>query len=150
MKTLRQCLMDCDMAMLRAIAEQRGIELTTNRQREVVEQLAEELLQPESTSDVLETLKPQEREALESLKEGGTSSTYLPANTARFEPLGLAAWNASDPGRIPSAPPKGSGTQGSSTGPSMTWKARPASSSSYLKTCCPSCVELRKHHQPSL
>jgi len=78
MKNLRQCLIDCDMTMLRAIAEQRGIELTTNRQREVVEQLAEELVQPESIADILEMLKPQEREALESLvSEGGRNKFHL-------------------------------------------------------------------------
>jgi hypothetical protein len=78
MKNLRQCLIDCDMAMLRAIAQRRGIELTSNRQREVVEQLAEALVQPESVTDVLEGLKPQEREALESLVcEGGRKKLHL-------------------------------------------------------------------------
>lgn len=78
MKNLRQCLIDYDMAMLRVIAQRQGIELTSNRQREVVEQLAEALLQPESVADVLEGLKPQEREALESLvSEGGRKKLHL-------------------------------------------------------------------------
>ncbi len=78
MKNLHRCLIDCDMAMLRAIAQRRGIELTSNRQREVVEQLAEVLAQPESMADVLETLRPQEREALESLvSEGGRKKTHI-------------------------------------------------------------------------
>lgn len=78
MKNLRQCLIDCDMAMLRAIAQRRGIELTSNRQREVVEQLAEELAQPESMADILEKLEPQEQEALESLvSEGGRNKLHL-------------------------------------------------------------------------
>ncbi len=78
MKNLRQCLIDCDMAMLRAIAQRRGSELTSNRQREVVEQLAEKLVQPESIADILERLKPQEREALESLvSEGGRNKLHL-------------------------------------------------------------------------
>ncbi len=78
MKNLRQCLIDCDMAMLRAIARRRGIELASNRQREVVEQLAEELVQPESIADTLESLKPQEREALETLlSEGGKKKVHL-------------------------------------------------------------------------
>jgi hypothetical protein len=78
MKNLRQCLIDYDMAMLRAIAQRRGIELTSNRQREAVEQLAEALVQPESVADVLEGLKPQEREALESLvSEGGRKKLHL-------------------------------------------------------------------------
>ena len=78
MKNLRQCLIDCDMAMLRAIAQRRGIELTSNRQREVVEQLAEELAQPESIADILEKLEPQEQKALESLvSEGGRNKLHL-------------------------------------------------------------------------
>jgi len=78
MKNLRQCLVDYDMAMLRAIAQRRGIELTSNRQHEVVEQLAQTLLQPKSIAEVLERLKPQEREALESLiSEGGRKKLHL-------------------------------------------------------------------------
>jgi hypothetical protein len=78
MKTLRQCLIDCDMAMLRAIAQRRGIELMSNRHREVVDQLAEALVQPESMADAWEGLRPQEREALESLiSEGGRKKFHL-------------------------------------------------------------------------
>jgi hypothetical protein len=78
MRNLRQCLIDCDMAMLRAIAKRRGIELTSNRQREVVEWLGEVLAQPESIANILEGLKPQEREALESLvSDGGRKKLHL-------------------------------------------------------------------------
>jgi hypothetical protein len=71
-KTLRQSLMDCDMAMLRAIAEMHGLELTSNRQEEAVVQLAEELLQPEEVALILESLSPTEREALEAIiAQGG-------------------------------------------------------------------------------
>jgi hypothetical protein len=78
MKNLRQCLMDCDMAILRAIAQKLGIELISNRQREVVEQLAKELVQPESIANILERLKPEEQEALESLvSEGGRNKLHL-------------------------------------------------------------------------
>lgn len=78
MKTLRQCLLECDMAMLRAIAHRRGVELTSTRHHEVVEQLAEALEQPESMADALGVLKPPEREALESLvAEGGRKKLHL-------------------------------------------------------------------------
>jgi len=64
--------------MLRVIAQRRGIELTSNRQLEVVEQLAEELVRPESIADILERLKPQERDALQSLvSEGGRNKFHL-------------------------------------------------------------------------
>jgi hypothetical protein len=71
-KTLRQSLIDCDMAMLRAIAEMHGLELSSNRQEEAVVQLAEELLQPEEVALTLEGLSPTEREALEAIiAQGG-------------------------------------------------------------------------------
>lgn len=72
MKTLRQSLIDYDMAMLRAIAEMHGLELSSNRQEEAVAQLAEELLQPEEVALTLESLFPTEREALEAIiAQGG-------------------------------------------------------------------------------
>jgi hypothetical protein len=71
-KTLRQSLIDYDMAMLRAIAEMHGLELSSNRQEEVVAKLAEELLQPEEVALTLEGLSPTEREALEAIiAQGG-------------------------------------------------------------------------------
>jgi len=78
MKSLRQCLIDCDMAMLRAIAQKRGVELTSNHHRQVVDQLADELVRPESVAEVMEGLRPQEREALEALiSEGGRKKLHL-------------------------------------------------------------------------
>lgn len=72
MKTLRQSLLDYDMAMLRAMAEMHGLELSSNRQEEAVVQLAEELLQPEEVALTLESLSPTEREALEAIiAQGG-------------------------------------------------------------------------------
>jgi len=71
-KTLHQSLIDCDVAMLRAIAEMHGLELSSNRQEEAVVQLAEELLQPEEVALTLEALSPTEREALEAIiAQGG-------------------------------------------------------------------------------
>jgi len=71
-KTLRQSLMDCDMAMVRAIAEMHGLELNSNRQEEAVAQLAEELLQAEEVALTLESLSPAEREALRAIiAQGG-------------------------------------------------------------------------------
>ncbi|MFB0534929.1 MAG: helicase-associated domain-containing protein [Anaerolineae bacterium] len=72
MKTLHQSLIDCDMAMLRAIAEMHGLELSSNRQEEAVVQLAQELLQPEEVALTLESLSPTEREGLEAIiAQGG-------------------------------------------------------------------------------
>jgi hypothetical protein len=71
-KTLRQSLRDCDMAMLRAMAEMHGLELSSNRQEEAVAQLAEELGQPEEVALTLESLSPTEREALEAIIAQGS------------------------------------------------------------------------------
>jgi hypothetical protein len=71
-KTLRQSLIDYDMAMLRAIGETHGLELSSNRQEEAVAQLAEGLLQSEKVAPTLEGLSPTEREALEAIiAQGG-------------------------------------------------------------------------------
>jgi hypothetical protein len=60
------------MAMLRAIAEMHGLELSSNHQDEAVVQLAEELLQLEEVALTLESLLPTEREALEVIiSQGG-------------------------------------------------------------------------------
>jgi len=151
MKNLRQCLIDCDMAMLRAIAQRRGIELTSNRQREVVEQLAEELAQPESMADILEKLEPQEQEALESLvSEGGRNKLHLFVRQyGEIRAFGPGSLERERPWEAPISAAEGLWYSGLVYRPSMSWRARPASSSSCLRTCCPSCLELRKHRQPS-
>ncbi len=71
MKTLEQCLVDHDMALLRAIAERRGVELTSNRQGEAAKQLASALLEPASVAEAVDWLSPAEREALDALLIAG-------------------------------------------------------------------------------
>jgi hypothetical protein len=71
MKTLKQCLIDYDMALLRAIAERRGVELVSNRQREAAEQLASALLDPASVAEAVDWLSTTEREALDALLAAG-------------------------------------------------------------------------------
>lgn len=72
MATLHRFLVDYDMAMLRALAEARGVALTTNRQPETVDQLAAALLEPLSVRVALAHLSPQAQMALDALlAEGG-------------------------------------------------------------------------------
>jgi hypothetical protein len=68
---LQRCLSDYDMAMLRALAQNRGETLTTNRQSEAVDQLAAALLEPLSVRTALSRLSPQARSALDSLLAAG-------------------------------------------------------------------------------
>ncbi len=109
MKNLRQCLIDCSIAMLRAIAQKRGIELASNRQREAVEQLTEELLQPESVAEILESLKPQEREALDFLvSEEGRSKLHLFARRyGEIRTFGPGSLERERPWRDPVSPAEG-------------------------------------------
>ncbi len=71
MYNLRRFLIDYDMAMLRVLAQSRGVELTTNRQSEAADELAERLLDPLSLRTVLARLAPEAREALDTLLATG-------------------------------------------------------------------------------
>ncbi|HDH09415.1 MAG TPA: hypothetical protein ENF84_00585, partial [Chloroflexi bacterium] len=103
MKTLRQCLVDCDMALLRAIAARRGIELASNRHREAVDQLASELARPDSLAEALEWLSPQEREALQALiAEGGRIKAHLFLRRfGQIRPFGSGRLEREEPWRNP-------------------------------------------------
>lgn len=77
MKTVRECLKDYDTALLRAIAERRGVALATDRQPDMVEAIALALLNPGATSEALVWLTDQERKGLDTLlANGGRLSMY--------------------------------------------------------------------------
>jgi hypothetical protein len=67
MQYLHRFLSDYDMAMLRALAQVRGVALNTNRQPEAVDQLAAALLDPLAVRVALARLSPEAREALDTL-----------------------------------------------------------------------------------
>ncbi|MFN2289789.1 MAG: helicase-associated domain-containing protein [Anaerolineae bacterium] len=67
MHELRRFLVDYDMAMLRALAQNRGTKLSTNVQTEAADQLAAELLGPLSVRTALARLGTEARQALERL-----------------------------------------------------------------------------------
>ncbi len=71
MHSLHRFLADYDMAMLRALAQNRGITLTTNRRSEAAEQLAAGLLDPLSLRVAVAHLSPGGREALDRLLAAG-------------------------------------------------------------------------------
>ena len=71
MRPLHQCLLDTNLARLRAIARFWDIELTVNRQRDVAAQLAEAMAVPEATTSAWDALPNDQRQALETLLAAG-------------------------------------------------------------------------------
>lgn len=71
MKTLRQSLIDYDLALLQAVAASRGVALEPSRRSEAVELLADALLAPAGLAIALTELGEQELEALRQLLEHG-------------------------------------------------------------------------------
>jgi hypothetical protein len=71
MHSLHRLLVDYDMAMLRALAETRGVPLDTNRQIEAADRLAAALAEPASVADAVAHLSPAGRAALERLAAAG-------------------------------------------------------------------------------
>lgn len=71
MYSSQRFLVDYDMSMLRALAENRGVELTTNRQPEAADQLAAALLEPLSVRVALAQLSRRAREAMDAILARG-------------------------------------------------------------------------------
>ena len=71
MYPLQRFLTDYDMALLRALAQNRGAALTTNRRSEAAAELAAALLDPLSVRTALARLSPQGREALDAILAAG-------------------------------------------------------------------------------
>lgn len=71
MRTLRQCLFDCDLAMLRVIAEYWGVELSTNRHDDAVDALTGRMSDPAAQRDVWASLPGAERQALAAILDAG-------------------------------------------------------------------------------
>lgn len=67
LRTLYQTLMDSDMARLRVIAQQWGIELLAERRADISAELAEAMARVEAVADAWRTLDPEPRAALEDL-----------------------------------------------------------------------------------
>ena len=67
MRTLRQCLFDCDLALLRAIAAQWNIDLPSNRRDDAVNILSARMADTAAQADLWATLAQAERQALATL-----------------------------------------------------------------------------------
>jgi len=88
--SLQRCLVDYDMAMLRALAQNRGSTLTTNHQSEAVDLLAVALLEPLSVRTALARLSPEGREALDILLAAGgrMRAPYFARRFGQVRPYG--------------------------------------------------------------
>lgn len=106
MALLHRFLVDYDMAMLRALAQNRGIALSTNHQPEAVDQLAAALLDPLSVRTALAHLSPLARTALDALLASGgrmrTSRFGRRFGSAR--PLGPGRLQRESPWQKPANP----------------------------------------------
>jgi len=71
MRTLRQCLFDCDLALLRAMAAQWGVELPTNRHDDAVDALTARLADPAAQAETWASLPDAERQALGAILSAG-------------------------------------------------------------------------------
>jgi Helicase conserved C-terminal domain len=90
MYKLHRFLVDYDMTMLRALAQNRGVTLTTNRQAEAVDELAVRLLDPLSVRTALARLSPQGSEALEVLLAAGgcMRAPHFARRFGQVQPIG--------------------------------------------------------------
>jgi len=103
MKTLRHSLLDYDMALLKAIAESRAINLNTTSQSEAVQQLTEALLSPAITAIALASLSKQEMEALQYLAdyEGRVEISRLTRRFGSIRTMGASRLSREQPWRKP-------------------------------------------------
>jgi len=106
MHKLHRFLIDYDMPMLRALAQNRGAKLTTNRQAEAADELSVLLLDPLSLRTVLARLSPEGREALETLQATG-GRMRVPRFSRRFglvRPVGPGRLERESPWQDPASP----------------------------------------------
>jgi hypothetical protein len=106
MHSLHRFLIDYDMAMLRALAQNRGVALTTNRQPEAADQLAAALLDPLSVRTALARLSPEGRAALEALLAAGGQmrAPHFARRFGQVRPVGPGRLERETPWQNPANP----------------------------------------------
>jgi hypothetical protein len=102
-RTLRQCLVDTELAHLRVIARLWGLEVKANRPLEVAAELAQALVDPTQAADMWETLPEAERTALTDLLDaGGTMPAAVVARRfGEIRPMGPGRLERETPWRDP-------------------------------------------------
>jgi len=106
MYTLNRFLIDYDLPLLRALAQNRGASLTSQRQAEAADELASLLLDPLSVRTALARLDPAGRQALDTLLAAG-GRMRAPQFWRRFgqvRPMGPGRLERETPWRDPASP----------------------------------------------
>lgn len=106
MHDLQRFLIDYDTALLRALAQNRGVALTTNRQRQAAEELAAALLDPLSVRVALARLSEGGRAALDSLLAGGGQmrAPHFFRQFGSIRPIGPGRLERETPWQAPANP----------------------------------------------
>ncbi len=106
MRDLNNCLFDYHPAMLEVIAQNWDIELAVSDKREMISQLAEEMLQPAAVARILEILSAEERAALDEVIAARGSIKAAPFTRRRGEirSFGPGSLRREQPWRAPVSP----------------------------------------------
>ncbi len=106
MNSLHRFLIDYDMTMLRVLARNRGVTLTTNRQAEAADQLADSLSEPLSVRTALARLSPEAHSALAALLAGGGRMRvpHFARLFGQVRPIGPGRLERETPWQEPSSP----------------------------------------------
>ncbi len=109
MRTLRQCLLDTDAALLRVIASRWSIDATGLKPRDLVARVESELSQPARASKMIEVLSPAERDAFRSLlaADGTLPAINFAQRFGSIRPVGPARLEREQPWRSPVSPAEG-------------------------------------------
>lgn len=109
MRSLRQNLLDTDLARLRVIAHFWDVELTASRQRDAAAHLAEAMTAPEAIARIWETLPDDQRQALETvLAAGGRKPRRVFARQwGEIRAMGPGRMERERPWREPISPAEG-------------------------------------------
>jgi len=109
MKTLRQSLIDYELALLHAIAACRAIPRPAPHKMEAINQLVEALLSPANTAIVLDDLAPAEVAALQFLlaQGGQVESARFARQFGAIRPIGAARLERERPWQTPANPAEG-------------------------------------------
>jgi hypothetical protein len=106
MYSLERCLIDCPLALLRTIAELRGVTLHSRGQREMAVELAAVLAAPDVTARSLAGLSPGAAEALEALAAAGgrLQATLFQRRYGEIRPFGPGRLAREQPWLSPTGP----------------------------------------------
>lgn len=109
MRTLRQCLIDTELAHLRVIARLWGLQIKAKRPLEIAAELSGMLADPEVAADAWDALPEHERVAVKALLDAGGAMPTA-AFTRRFgkiRPMGPGRLEREAPWRDPVSPAEG-------------------------------------------